>query len=117
MKWWYQHATGQKPHPSHNDLEKVSGDYVALYQWEDQYPPVQPVTTPVASFGIDDDTPSELEIEVVVRHLHRNRPGGHTHLGEEHLHAWLREAYPEKDYTFPPNPNLWLKLVYLIKFM
>ena len=28
--------------------------------------------------------------------------GVHTHLQEEHLKAWLRDAYPAKTYVAPP---------------
>ena len=60
LKQWYQHMTGSQPHPSHNDLEKVSGYYAYLYQWEDPSPPGRPVTTHISQFYIDDNTPSEL---------------------------------------------------------
>ena len=82
------------------------GEYVALYQRE--YPPPSGRTIPThfIPFDIDNEVPTEGEIEVVVRRLSRNRSGGHTHLLEEHLQAWLREAYPVNISTAPPQFNL-----------
>ena len=33
LKTCYRHALARQPNPSWVDLEKVSGDYAALYQW------------------------------------------------------------------------------------
>ena len=33
LKMCYRHALARQPNPSWVDLEKVSGDYAALYQW------------------------------------------------------------------------------------
>ena len=39
LKMQYQHASGWNPHSSWTDLEKVSGDYAAMYQKEDPSTP------------------------------------------------------------------------------
>ena len=31
LKWWYRHASARAPNPSREDMEKVVGDYAALY--------------------------------------------------------------------------------------
>ena len=33
LKMCYRHAFARQPNPSWVDLERVSGDYTALYQW------------------------------------------------------------------------------------
>ena len=58
LKGRYQHATGRQPQPSRTDLEKLLGDYVDLYQWEDQPPPGWTIPSHVLPFYIDDKTPS-----------------------------------------------------------
>ena len=63
LKWWYRHASGQQPHPSWNYLEKVSGEYTALYHKEHPPPPPhpsgRPVPTHVIPFYIDEKTPTK----------------------------------------------------------
>ena len=46
-----------------------------------------------------------------------NRTGGHTHLWSEHHKEWLRDSYSAYTYIVPPNPNQWIKLVYILYFM
>ena len=46
-----------------------------------------------------------------------NREGGHTHLWEEHLQQWLKEANPEKISIVPPNPTWCIKLLEIIQSM
>ena len=68
------------------------------------YPPsVRPVPNHAIPFEIDYDTPTDEEIEAVVRSLRRNMSDIHTHLRTEHLKVWLREAYSEKNSTPPTN--------------
>ena len=49
--------------------------------------------------------------------MRRNKARSHTHLQEEHLQAWLREAYPAETFTVPPKPTPWLKIVEINQFM
>ena len=53
----------RQPNPSWEDLEMISGDYAALYQREDPYPPGRSFFTHVAPFQIDDKIPTEAEVE------------------------------------------------------
>ena len=41
---------------------------------------------------INDEVPTEAEVEASVRRLRLNKAGGHTHLRSEHFKKWLREA-------------------------
>ena len=41
---------------------------------------------------INDEVPTEVEVEASVRRLRLNKAGGHTHLRSEHFKKWLREA-------------------------
>ena len=80
LKRWYHHALARQLNPSQADLEKVSWDYSALYQWEDPSPPGRPVPTHVSPFKIDNGVSIEAEVEAEVPQLRVNRAGGHTNL-------------------------------------
>ena len=83
------------PDPSWEDTTKVTGDYAALYWWEDLTPTGRPVTNHVTLFRISDNAPTESEVEARVFYLHLNKAGGHTHLRPE-----LRK-YPISRYVRP----------------
>ena len=80
MERWYQHTSGQQSHPSCTYLYKVLGDYVALYQREDPFPPGRTIPNCVTPFDIDDENPTKGEIKAVVRCLRSNSAGSHTQL-------------------------------------
>ena len=61
LKRWYRHAPMCQPQHSWTDLEKVSGDNTALYQWEDPPLPVWPFPTHIILFRIYYETPTEGE--------------------------------------------------------
>ena len=66
-------------------MAKVTKDYVTLYQKEDPDPPGRPLATHVEPFQINDEVPSEAEVDAEVRLLHPHKEGGHTHLRAEHF--------------------------------
>ena len=84
---------------------------------ENPSPPGRPLPTHITPFDLDDETPTKGEIEAAVRRLRRNRAGGHTHLREEHLQQWIRNAHEAYIYTVPLNLTRWIKLVEIIQFM
>ena len=92
MNSWYRYASMRQPNPSQGGLEKVPGDYAALYQQEDLSLLGRPVPTHVSSFKIDNGVPKEAAEEVVVCHLRVNRAGFHIHLRVDHLKMWLTEV-------------------------
>ena len=52
LKPWYRHASGQQPHPSCIDLDKLLGYYAALYQWGDPPTPLAgpyQLTSPIST--------------------------------------------------------------------
>ena len=49
--------------------------------------------------------------------MRRNKAGSHTHIRSEHLHTWLREAYPAENSTTTPKPTQCLELVEPVQFM
>ena len=66
-------------------MEKVRGYFQTLYQKEDPNPHGLPLATHVDPAKVNDDIPSESEVEAVVRLLRPHRAGGHTHLRTEHF--------------------------------
>ena len=103
LKWWYRHASARAPNTSYMGTEKVTGYYSTLYLWVEPTPASSLVPTHITPFKINDDVPTEVDMEVAVRDLHLNKPGGHTHLREEHFKKWLREEYPEEGKSNPPK--------------
>ena len=75
-------------------MVKVAKDYGTLYQREYPYHPGRLLTTQIDLFHINNDVPSEAEVEAEVRQLHPHKSGGHTQIHTENLKTWLREAYP-----------------------
>ena len=75
-------------------MEKVSEDFQTFYQMEEAQPPSLPLATHVNSDRVNDDIPSEAEVEERVRHLRPHTTGGHTHLHADHFKQWCRESYP-----------------------
>jgi len=61
LKAWYKHAGDRPCAPSRVDLKAVSDEYQALYEKES--PPGEPIPVLVAPFDINDDIPTEDEIE------------------------------------------------------
>ena len=75
-------------------MEKIRGDLHTLSQREEPHPLSPPLETHVDLARVNNDIPSEAEVEAVVRRLRPYRAGIHTHLRVEHFKQWRREAYP-----------------------
>ena len=72
-------------------MEKVRRDFQILYQREDPQSPGLPLETYVDPAKVNDEIPSEAEVEAEVRRLHSHRAGKHTHLRVEHFKQWRWE--------------------------
>ena len=105
MNSWYRYASMRQTNPSQGGLEKVSGDYAALYQQEDLSPLERPVPTHVNTFQTYNIVPTEAEVAAEVFHLMVNGTRFHTHMQAKHFKMWLREVYPEKEATGPPETS------------
>ena len=57
------------PNPSWMDRDKVRGDLQTLYQREEPHPPGMPLETHMGPANLNDEIPSEAEVEAVVCHL------------------------------------------------
>ena len=69
LKKWYQNPLSRQPNPLRADLEKVSGEYAALYQQEDRSPPGRLFLTHIYQLQIDNRVLAEAELEASVRWL------------------------------------------------
>ena len=94
LKHWYWHASVRAPNPSRTNMEKFRGDFQTLYQSEEPHPPGIPLATHMDPVQLNDETPSEAEVEAAVRRVCPLKAGKHTHLCSENFKQWLREAYP-----------------------
>ena len=61
-------------------MDKVTKDYINLYQREDPYPPGRLLSTQFDPFQINYDVPSDDEVKAAVRRLRPHKSGGHTHI-------------------------------------
>ena len=93
LKRWYRHASARAPNLSRTDMEKVGGDFQTLYQWEDPHTPGLPLSTHVDPVQENDTTPSDSEVETMVRCLCPLKAVRHTHLRTEYFKQWLQQAY------------------------
>ena len=103
LKHWYQHASARSLNLSQTDMEKVRGDFQTLYQREKTPPPGPSLSTHNEPIKVNEDIPSEAEVEAAVRRLHPHRLGGYTHLRLEHFKKWRREAYLRDQPKTPPR--------------
>ena len=102
LKRWHLHSSVRHTNPSRADIEKVSGDYAALYRCKDSSPPGRPILIHIETFQIEDGVPSEVEVEATVRQLNINKAVCHTHLRSKNIQGWLPEEYLIKE-SIPPN--------------
>ena len=58
--------------------------------------------TNVDPFQVKNATPSEVEVEAVVRHLLPLKPGGHTHHRVDHLKTVATGGIPWRELEYPP---------------
>ena len=94
LKCWYRHASARAPNLSLTDMEKVRVDYHTLFQREETHTPGLPLATHIKPAKVNDDILSEAEVEAAIQRVRPHRSGRNTHLFEEHLKKWQREAYP-----------------------
>lgn len=118
IKAWYKHATKRQPHPSREDLQRVSTEFANLYHKEDPSPPGPPIPTHVPPFPILDSIPTADEIGTAVKRLRNHRAPGPSGLRAEDFKEWYKEAHPDEFHpdtstTVPPPPRLdrWNALV------
>ena len=84
-------------------MEKVGGYFQTLYQREEPQTPGLTLATHMDPAKVNEEIPSEVDVEAVVRNLRPHRVGGHTHLRTEHLKQWWSEAYPREQFKTPPS--------------
>ena len=84
-------------------MYKVRGYFQTLYQREEPHTPVLPLATHVNPAKVNDEIPSEVEMEEAVRRLCPHRAGVNTHLRAWHFNHWQQEAYPQGSVKDPPT--------------
>ena len=82
--------SARAPKPLRADTAKVTGDYDTLYWREDPTPTGRPVLIHVKPFRINDEVPTEAEVEAAVNRLLLNKAGIHRHLRAENFKKCLR---------------------------
>ena len=70
------------------------GGFYTLYQREEPHTPGLPLATHVNPAKVNNDIPSEAEVEAAVCRLFQHSAGVHTCLRVEHFKPWQQEAYP-----------------------
>ena len=63
LKLWYRHASVRATNPSQTDMEKVRGYFQTLYQRGEPHPPGLPLDTHVDPAKVNEEIPSEVEVE------------------------------------------------------
>lgn len=109
LKAWYKHSCGRAPRPTREDLAKVSAEYAALYTAEPCQG--QPVPILVAPVSVNDEIPTEEEIEEAVTRQKTKKAAGPSGMRSEHFKRFLAMARREED----PDDSAWRKLVALIQ--
>ena len=92
---------GRQDHPTREGLDQVSADRAELYIC--RLPEVIQVFLLVQPLAVNDDIPTETEIEMAVLGLKRGRAGVPPGMLLEYLQGWLKEAKTEKD----PERRMW----------
>ena len=72
------------------DIDNFMGDYSKFYQREYPTPPGRTVPDHVTPFRINNDVPTEAEVEVSVLCLRLNKAGKQTHLRAENFKNCMR---------------------------
>ena len=73
-------------------MEKVRGGFQTLYHREEPHHPGLPMATHFDSAEVNDEVPSEAEVEAAVIHLRLYRAGSYTKIRAEYFKQWQREA-------------------------
>ena len=71
----------------------------------------RPVPTHVTTFRINENVPTEGEVEASVQRLRLHKAGGHPHFCAEHFNKCIWEAYPAEGTSPSPRTDRWKKLV------
>ena len=69
LKRWYRQTSAISPNPLQADMSKVAEDYAPLYRWEEPTPPGRPVPTRIRTFGVNEDSPFEEGVELLVQQI------------------------------------------------
>ena len=96
-------------------MKKVGGDYQTLYQREEPHPLGLPLATHADPSKVNNEIPSEAEMEASVRRLRLHREGGHTRICAEHFKQWQKEAYIREQSNTPPWRERWFCLVDIVQ--
>ena len=91
MKVFYREASDRPPKPSRIELGKVTAEYTALYEKQDDLPE-ETIPVLVGPVDIPDHPPSDKEIEFAVRRLRTRKAPGPSGMSADHLKAWMRLA-------------------------
>jgi len=108
-KAWYTQASDRPCAPSRADIQQVSDEYRDLYRQVE--PPGDPIPVLVAPFDINDEIPTEDEIEAAVKGLRAGKAPGPTGMRADDLKAWLFAARRRE----APDGTNWCRLVELVQ--
>ena len=90
MKGWCKAAADLYPFPSQLNIEQITAEWVALYQYV--LPPGENIPVSIAPFHIYESVLDEEEIDWAVRGLRSNFYGGPSRTIEQHLQKWQWKA-------------------------
>ena len=76
-----------------------------------------PLATYVDPVHVNDEIPSDAEVEAEVLCLRLHRAGGQTHLCSEQFKQWQMDAYPGENSKTPPRMELLVCLADIVHYM
>ena len=95
LKRWHRQAQGKQAHPTREVLYQESAVRAELYICQ---PPAKlKVPILVQPLAVNDDVPTEEEVEMAVQWLKGGRVGGTLGMRVEELNRWRMEDNWEKD--------------------
>jgi hypothetical protein len=111
LKAWYRHASGRATHPSRQDLHQLKTEYGDLLANKQTQGDLIPVL--VAPFRVDDNMPTEKEINREVGQINNGRSPGPTGMRPNDLKEWCEEARRDEN----PDTTKWDKVVALVQYI
>ena len=95
LAWWYCCVRVKHAHPTREGLDQDLAVRSELYRFR---PPTRlKVTILVQQTEVNDDVPTEAEVELAVWGLKGGRAGGPSGMREEDLKGWRKETKWKKD--------------------